>query len=47
MGAARMGLDPHTSVVNEWGRSHDVKYLFIIDGSIFMTSAGGSNVKQQ
>ena len=26
------------SVVNEWGRSHDVKNLFIIDGSIFVTS---------
>ena len=27
-------------MVNEWGRSHDVKNLFIIDGSIFVTSAG-------
>jgi choline dehydrogenase-like flavoprotein len=40
MGTARMGTDPKTSVVNEWGRSHDVKNLFIIDGSIFVTSAG-------
>ena len=40
MGTARMGTDPATSVVNEWGRSHDVKNLFIIDGSIFVTSAG-------
>ncbi len=40
MGTARMGRDPATSVVNEWGRSHDVKNLFIIDGSIFVTSAG-------
>ena len=24
--------------VNDWGRSHDVKNLFIIDGSIFVTS---------
>jgi choline dehydrogenase-like flavoprotein len=40
MGTARMGLDPQQSVVNEWGRSHDVKNLFIIDGSIFVTSAG-------
>jgi choline dehydrogenase-like flavoprotein len=38
MGTARMGKDPETSVVNEWGRSHDVKNLFIIDGSIFVTS---------
>ena len=27
-------------MVNEWGRSHDVKNLFIIDGSVFVTSAG-------
>ncbi len=40
MGTARMGTDPKTSVVNEWGRSHDVRNLFIIDGSIFVTSAG-------
>ena len=40
MGTARMGTDPTTSVVNEWGRSHDVKNLFMIDGSIFVTSAG-------
>ena len=40
MGTARMGTDPTRSVVNEWGRSHDVKNLFIIDGSIFVTSAG-------
>ncbi|MDH3686395.1 MAG: GMC family oxidoreductase [Myxococcales bacterium] len=39
MGTARMGNDPETSVVNGWGRSHDVKNLFIIDGSIFVTSA--------
>ncbi|MDD9936919.1 MAG: GMC family oxidoreductase [Myxococcales bacterium] len=38
MGTARMGSDPETSVVNEWGRSHDVKNLFVIDGSIFVTS---------
>ncbi len=38
MGTARMGTDPEKSVVNEWGRSHDVKNLFIIDGSIFVTS---------
>ena len=38
MGTARMGSDPSRSVVNEWGRSHDVRNLFIIDGSIFVTS---------
>jgi choline dehydrogenase-like flavoprotein len=40
MGTCRMGTDPNTSVVNEWGRCHDVRNLFIIDGSIFVTSGG-------
>ena len=40
MGTARMGRDPERSVVNEWGRCHDVKNLFIIDGSIWVTSGG-------
>jgi len=39
MGTARMGTDPSRSVVNEWGRAHDVRNLFVIDGSIFVTSA--------
>jgi choline dehydrogenase-like flavoprotein len=39
MGTARMGTDPERSVVNEWGRSHDVRNLFVIDGSIFVTAA--------
>lgn len=38
MGTCRMGVDPSKSVVNSWGRSHDVKNLFIVDGSIFVTS---------
>ena len=42
MGTARMGRDPASSVVNEWGRSHDVKNLFVIDGSLFVT-AGAVN----
>jgi len=40
LGTARMGTDPERSVVNEWGRSHDVKNLFIVDGSVFVTSGG-------
>ena len=40
LGTARMGNDSETSVVNSWGRSHDVKNLFIIDGSIFVTGGG-------
>ena len=35
-----MGHDPERSVVNGWGRSHDVKNLFIVDGSVFVTSGG-------
>ena len=38
LGTARMGTDPDRSVVNEWGRCHDVKNLFIVDGSIWVTS---------
>jgi choline dehydrogenase-like flavoprotein len=38
MGTAKMGLDPHSSVVNEWGQTHDVPNLFIADSSIFVTS---------
>jgi choline dehydrogenase-like flavoprotein len=42
MGTARMGNDPKTSVVDQWGKSHDVPNLFIYDGSIFVTS-GAAN----
>jgi choline dehydrogenase-like flavoprotein len=35
-----MGNDPQRSVVKSWGRSHDVRNLFIVDGSIFVTSGG-------
>ena len=40
LGTARMGNDPENSVVNAWGRSHDVKNLFVVDGSVFVTSGG-------
>ena len=40
MGTARMGNDAATSVVNAWGRAHEVRNLFVIDGSLFTTSAG-------
>jgi choline dehydrogenase-like flavoprotein len=42
MGTARMGTDPARSVVNAWGRCHDVRNLFVIDGSLFVT-AGAVN----
>ena len=42
MGTCRMGNCHETSVVNGWGRCHDVKNLFIVDGSVFVT-AGAVN----
>jgi choline dehydrogenase-like flavoprotein len=39
-GTARMGDDPADSVVDRYGRAHDVPNLYIIDGSIFPTSTG-------
>jgi choline dehydrogenase-like flavoprotein len=39
MGTARMGRDPERSVVNEWGRCHDVRNLFVVDGSVFVSAA--------
>lgn len=41
MGTARMGKHPKTSVLNSYNQMHEVKNVFITDGS-FMTS--GSNV---
>ncbi|MCW2598429.1 MAG: glucose dehydrogenase [Frankiales bacterium] len=40
LGTARMGEDPSTSVVDQWGRAHDVPNLYVIDGSVFVTSSG-------
>ena len=40
LGTAKMGIDPATSVVDAWGRCHDVPNLFIYDGSIWPTSSG-------
>ena len=41
LGTARMGNDPKTSVVDKYHRAHDVKNLFIVDGSSFVTSGRG------
>jgi choline dehydrogenase-like flavoprotein len=38
LGSARMGDDAATSVVDRWGRAHDVPNLYVIDGSVFVTS---------
>ncbi|MGH9327458.1 MAG: GMC family oxidoreductase [Terriglobia bacterium] len=42
VGAARMGNDPSTSVVDKFGRTHDIANLFICDGSILPTQ-GSAN----
>ena len=42
MGTARMGDDPRTSVLNKYNQMHDVKNVFITDGSC-MTSSGCQN----
>lgn len=39
MGTARMGRDPKTSVLNKWNQLHDVKNVFITDGSAMASSA--------
>jgi choline dehydrogenase-like flavoprotein len=36
-----MGNDPRTSVVDRYHRAHDVRNLFICDGSSFVTSGRG------
>lgn len=40
MGTARMGNDPGNSVVDSNCRSHDIPNLYILDGSVFVTSSG-------
>jgi len=42
LGTCRMGDDPKTSVLNKWNQSHDIKNLFVVDGSSFV-SAGWQN----
>ena len=42
MGAARMGRDPKTSVLNEWNQVHACKNVYVTDGSC-MTSAACQN----
>jgi choline dehydrogenase-like flavoprotein len=40
LGTATMGRDPDVSVVDEWGKTHDVDNLYVFDGSVWPTSAG-------
>ncbi len=39
LGTSRMGADPKTSVVNQFQQSHDVKNLFVVDGSTHVSAA--------
>jgi choline dehydrogenase-like flavoprotein len=42
VGAARMGSSPSTSVVDKFGRTHEIPNLFVCDGSILPTQ-GSAN----
>jgi len=39
MGTARKGNDPKTSVLDRWNQCHDIKNLFVTDGSFMVSSA--------
>jgi choline dehydrogenase-like flavoprotein len=41
-GTARMGDDPATSVLDRWCRAHEVRNLFVVDGSPFPTGTGAN-----
>jgi choline dehydrogenase-like flavoprotein len=42
LGTNRMSASPRDGVVNKWGQAHDIKNLFVSDGSQF-TSGGAEN----
>ena len=39
VGVARMGHDPKKSVLNQFQQAHDIRNLFVMDGSCFVSSA--------
>lgn len=39
VGTVRMGKDPRTSALNSYCQSHDIRNLFVTDGSAFTTSS--------
>jgi choline dehydrogenase-like flavoprotein len=41
LGTCRMDNDPTTSVIDKFHRTHDVRNLFLCDGSSFVTSGRG------
>jgi choline dehydrogenase-like flavoprotein len=40
LGTARMGDDPHTSVVDRWQKFHDLDNLWQVDGGALPTGSG-------
>lgn len=42
-GTCRMGNDPNNSVVNPHCQTHDIKNLFVVDSSCFVTEGGGDS----
>jgi choline dehydrogenase-like flavoprotein len=42
LGTNRMSANARDGVVNKWGQSHDIKNLFVSDGSVF-TTGGAEN----
>ncbi len=40
MASAAMGSDPSRSVIDEAGETHELKGLYVADGSAFPTSSG-------
>jgi choline dehydrogenase-like flavoprotein len=42
LGTSRMSENPRDGVVNKWGQAHDIKNLFVSDGSQF-TTGGAEN----
>jgi choline dehydrogenase-like flavoprotein len=41
LGTCRMGNDPRTSVVDRYHRTHDIRNLFLCDGSSLVSSGRG------
>lgn len=39
LGTSRMGADPKTSVLNQFQQSHDVKNVFVVDGSSHVSAS--------